>query len=620
MVAVPPISESALSMPAAAPSFVALDLADRLLEYLELLGVEYVFGVPGGAIEPFYNGLARSARRGGPRPVVARHETGAANMAYGYAQETGRLGVCCATTGPGTTNLITGVASAFASKVPMLALTAQTGQAKFGRGALQDSSGTAVDTVSMLEHCTRYNTLVSHPEQLENNLITAIMAAFGSPRGPAHLSVPANIFSAPPTGERVVSDATVFAAPSLLPDPVVFEALARAVGEAHRIVLFLGQGCGEAIEEIERFADMAEAAIITDPMGKRWADAFHPRYRGVFGFASHRSAREALADPNVDLVVAVGSDLSEFATAGWDGVLLNPKLIHIDPVPNHFSRSPMARLHVSGDLRWIFCTLLGRVPQSRPWAPRRSERATVVSGGERFGSARGNGESSEPAGMDGNHDARLRLDTPRFWSEDEHVSIKPQQLMHELGNRLPQSARVFSDASNAWAWTTHYLHLPTSPDHRGRYHIDIPFGAMGWAIGAAVGTALGCRDTAVVCITGDGCFLMAGQEVTVAVAERLPVIYVILNDSALGMVKHGQRLGGAEQIAYELPPVDFALMARALGAQGHTIRTAADLRALDFDALSAHPGPTVLDVYIDPEEVPPMSERIKGLKTVTPGQ
>lgn len=620
MLPVPPVSESALSMPAVTRTFVAPDLADRILEYLELLGVEYVFGVPGGAIEPFYNGLARSARRGGPRPVVARHETGAANMAHGYAQETGRLGVCCATTGPGTTNLITGVASAFATKVSMLVITAQTSQTKFGRGALQDSSGTAVDTVSMLEHCTRYNTVVSHPEQLEHALITAIMAAFGSPRGPVHLSLPANIVGAAVNGDRIVSDAAIFAAPSLLPDPAVFEALLRAVSDARRIVLFLGQGCGEAIEEIERFAETVGGAIVTDPMGKRWADVFHPRYRGVFGFASHQSARDALADPDVDLIVAIGSDLSEFATAGWDSLLLNGNLIHIDPEPAHFSRSPMARLQISGDLRWIFTSLIERVPQVPSWADGRAAPATVGSAGHRFRSVGDNRESSEHAAVNGNHGGRWLLDTPQCWSEDEDVAIKPQQLMHELGRRLPRSARVFSDAGNAWAWTTHYLHLAISPDHRGRYHIDIPFGAMGWAIGAAVGMALGCRDAAVFCVTGDGCFLMAGQEITVAVAERLPVIYVILNDAALGMVKHGQRLGGAEQVAYELPPVDFARMARAMGAQGWTIRTAADLRAVDFDALSAHPGPTVLDVHIDPEEVPPMSERIKGLKTLTPGQ
>jgi len=141
-------------------------MADLLVAYLEQLGVEYVFGVPGGAIEPLYDALARSERRGGVRAVVARHETGAAFMADGYARNSGKLGVCCSTTGPGATNMITGVASAYENNVPMLVITAQTAISTFGKGAIQDSSCTGVNTVGLYSHCTRYNTLISHIDQL----------------------------------------------------------------------------------------------------------------------------------------------------------------------------------------------------------------------------------------------------------------------------------------------------------------------------------------------------------------------------------------------------------------------------------------------------------------------
>ena len=136
---------------------------------------------------------------------------------------------------------------------------------------------------------------------------------------------------------------------------------------------------------------------------------------------------------------------------------------------------------------------------------------------------------------------------------------------------------------------------------------------MGWAIGAAIGTAIANPDNVVVCITGDGSFLMSGQEITVAVQEKLTVVYVILNDHALGMVKHGQYLGGAEPIAYELPLTDFNAMARAMGAKGHTICSPRDLEALDFNAICKRRGPTLLDVRIDPSEIPPMAVRLKGL-------
>ncbi|HEY8384961.1 MAG TPA: thiamine pyrophosphate-binding protein, partial [Porticoccaceae bacterium] len=166
------------------------ELGDLLITYLEALGVEHVFGVPGGAIEPLVNALARSERRGGPRNIVCRHETGAAFMAAGYHALSGRLGVCYATTGPGATNLVTGVASAYASNIPLLVITAQTALNTFGLGALQESSCTGTNTLAIFESITRYNTLVSHPDQLEHKLVAAVLTALGPTRGPAHLSVP----------------------------------------------------------------------------------------------------------------------------------------------------------------------------------------------------------------------------------------------------------------------------------------------------------------------------------------------------------------------------------------------------------------------------------------------
>ena len=172
-------------------------MADLLVAYLDQLGVEYVFGVPGGAIEPLYDALARSERRGGVRAVVARHETGAAFMADGYARNSGKLGVCCSTTGPGATNMITGVASAYENNVPMLVITAQTAISTFGKGAIQDSSCTGVNTVGLYQHCTRYNTLISHIDQFEHKLAAAIMSAMGSPAGPAHISIPRDVMAMP---------------------------------------------------------------------------------------------------------------------------------------------------------------------------------------------------------------------------------------------------------------------------------------------------------------------------------------------------------------------------------------------------------------------------------------
>lgn len=159
-------------------------LADLLIDYLAQLSVDFVFGIPGGAIEPLYNALALSMRNSGPRPILARHETGAAFMADGYYRQTGKLGVCCATTGPGATNLLTGVASAYENRIPLLVITAQTALSLFGKGAFQESSCTGINTVSLFGHCTRLSSLVSHPNQFEPKLINAVMTAFRSPQAP----------------------------------------------------------------------------------------------------------------------------------------------------------------------------------------------------------------------------------------------------------------------------------------------------------------------------------------------------------------------------------------------------------------------------------------------------
>ena len=150
----------------------------------------------------------------------------------------------------------------------------------------------------------------------------------------------------------------------------------------------------------------------------------------------------------------------------------------------------------------------------------------------------------------------------------------------------------------------------------GMFRINMGLASMGWAIGGVVGTALGCPSMPVVCITGDGSFLMSGQEITTAIMEKLPIVYVILNDSALGTVKHGQRIGKAEEVGFELPDIDFAMMARSMGANGYVIKSPQDMIDLDINFLCKYPGPSVLDVRIDKEEVPPLSMRMQLLGTL----
>ena len=191
--------------------------------------------------------------------------------------------------------------------------------------------------------------------------------------------------------------------------------------------------------------------------------------------------------------------------------------------------------------------------------------------------------------------------------------------MRELGWRSPPDTRFLADTGTSTIWAIHHLGMhdhQASSSSGGWMRVTMSFAPMGWAIGGAVGTSLAKRESPVVCITGDGSMLMNGQEMTVALTEQLTVVFVILNDSALGMVKHGQRLAGAEQIGVELPLVNFGLMAESLGIPSHVIHTAEEFEGLDLDAIFARPGPTVLDIRVDKDEVPPMGLRLKVLRAM----
>lgn len=593
---------------------VVTTYADLIINYLIQLDVDYLFGVPGGAIEPLYNALGRHLREQnkrpsttdseiiipvrkrrdskGIRPIVARHEAAAAFMADGYARETGKLGVCCATTGPGATNLITGVASAYADRVPMLVITPQTALPDFGKMGLQESSSDAIDIVGMFEHCTCYNSLISHPAQLEGKLYTALINAHRHPQGPVHLSIPMDILDAPITHSKSYPVAHLFRQLETV-DEGAYSALVQTIIKSKRIVLFIGGGSKNAVPHIKQLADMVDAEIVTTPSGKCWISAYNPRYRGVFGFAGHQSAMACIMHKDVDLIIAVGTRLGELSTCGWNESLLNKKLVHLSQIPEDFARSPMAGLHVLGNVGYIFKNICND-PLIQKMASHNSIDPNQQS-------------PQEMCYLPKN----LTFQTVSKCDSDS-VPLKPQRVMKELIKIFPQETRYVADAGNTWAWVTHYLMDREIDTQR----VGFGFASMGWAIGAAVGTALGNREDLTVCITGDGSYLMSGQEITVAVSEKLPMIFIVLNDQALGMVKHGQRLAGAEQLCYQLPPVDFAMMAKSVGANGITIKTPDDFTQINIDTIRASGKPWLLDIHIDPEEVPPIGARIEVLNKV----
>ncbi len=604
------------------------ELGDLLVSYIEQLGVEYVFGVPGGPIEPLYNALARSERRGGPRAVIARHETGAAFMADGYARNSGKIGVCCGTVGPGTTNLITGVASAHDNHTPILVITAQTSLTNFGKGATQESADTGINTVAMFSHCTRYSSLISHVDQFEQKLVSAVTAATKAPNGPAHLSVPLDVMRTPSKIKTPSYDLRKLIWQSELVDNECISIFVKKLLVSHKIVFLIGEGASAAIDNILTIALMLDASIVTTPHGKGLISPYHPQFCGVIGFCGHKSAMNIINSDDVDLVVAIGTSLQETATNAWTVVqTIGNRMIHVDESEANLMRSPLAQLHVQGNINKTFIRVLEKL--------RVNSTLTNVE------------DPMNHNSVDYSKLVKIE-DAPRLNLEQEEIEktrsnetpIKPQRLMNLLPKLFPAGTRYLCDSGNSMAWSIHYLHPHDRRvgNRRDTFEIDavdqssrrsgrretsggifwtcLEFGSMGWAIGSSIGTALACPNTPTVCITGDGSMLMSGGDVTVALQENLNIVFVILNDSEYGMVKHGQRLGSGESIGYSLPTIDFVKWGKSMGITGYHIRSPEDLEKLDITKILADSGPKIFDVYVDAEEVPPIKNRLQALGTV----
>jgi len=615
----------------ATPTSDTFEAAELIIRYIEHIGCDYVFGVPGGAIEPLYNALARGMRRNSIKVINACHETGAAFMADGYFRETGKLSVCIATSGPGATNLITGVSCAYDNNIPMLIITGQPPLPSFGKGALQESSCTGVNILSMFRHCTRYNSLVSHPNQLETKLVSALLKA-KQLQGPVHLSIPVDILRSP------ITDITpsynlldqLNRKPSMI-DKDAALVLAQEINKAEIPLFFIGAGAIEAIDVLMELINKLNIPFITTPDGKGLINPQHPNYHGVFGLGGHSSAMNALRKYN-ELIIAFGTGFDEFSSSGWSDLLLNQNLIHVDAKEEHFIYSPMAKLHVSGSIS-------SACRYAIEYLSSQTTRLNQVQV-----------HSISPKG-------KIKLQEPDKY-QSEATPIKPQRLMKELSTRFPFNTRFVADAGNSMIWAPHYLTVkerrlhPSSykkqqPLHYFNRHsghsnwlsITMNFAPMGWAIGASIGIAqgilnnkeqlslddsstdkanqrAGSQPSPTVCITGDGSYLMSGQEITAAARENLPVVFVVLNDSVYGMVMHGQRLANAEPVAFELPIVNYKALAESMNIPGHIIQSPEDFDLIDFDELLSRNGPTLLDVRIDREEVPPMGTRLETLGSV----
>ena len=572
-----------------------LPAGEVIVSFFRKIGVEYVFGIPGGPIEPFFDAMAISQKNHShPKMIISRHETGASYMAEGYALRSGRLGVCVSTVGPGATNLLTGIASAYTSFVPMLVITAQTRQNTLARRPVQDSSRLGVDTVGMFEKCTKMSIEVTHPSQIKSTLYTAIKRAIRAPAGPVHLSFSPDVLRAEVDSSLFdeINIEELLTLPDLLDknraDLLVSKMLNTYLDQKESVFI-IGDGAEKCAPLAIQLATLLGAHIITVPQGKGFVSTNLKNFKGVLGFAGHESALQTLQDNNVENIISLGVTLYDNATEGWSPDVINSKLVVCDDRIINFEQAAESSLHIQSNLLTLLKYVDSRLKKALPeiYLP----QSVIVS------------------------PQKDTFPEDKTTAEENIIDkIYPPDLLTHLQSILPSRTQWFADSGNSMAWLLHHLSTPESISPHsipgGWCRTNTEYGGMGWAIGISVGAAISSHGNPIVCLTGDGSFLMNGTELTVAIQHQLPVIFVVLNDSSFGMVKHGQKMGSGQSIGTEIPFTDFSAIAKASGAQGFTIHSIQDLDGVNFDLTT---GPIVLDCLIDPDAEPPIGARLKDL-------
>ena len=570
---------------------------DLLIHYLEKEGVKYVFGIPGGALEPVYNALARSEARGGIVPILTKHEQGAAFMADGYSRVSGGLGVCCATTGPGASNLFAGITTSYADSIPVLALTAQIPIRNFGKNAFQDSSHEGVDMVEVFKKSTRYSGLVVNARVADDMFRKAIRMAMSGKRGPVHISLPSDVM-AEPVDELTLSHSmtSCYVQPNYFDRQAVKEAV-KLLARSRKPAMLIGSGAiwSGAAALLKELAELLNIPTATTPKAKGTFPENHELALGCFGFGGSPRADLYLLDHGVDLLLAVGTSFNEWATHGWSDRLGQGRtIIQIDIDPYQFGRHYESVLALTGDASAVLNEMLHEL--------RRTHRVTEI-------------ECNIRRKRFAEFTSKYPLSIP-FGKRPESGSngmIKPQQLMLDIRNAVPDDSIFFVDIGNNLAWALHYLPI-IKP---GTFFAALGFSCMGYGVAAAIGGKLAAEQRPVVAIVGDGGFLKNGMELATAVNYNIAVIWIVLNDSGFGMVRHGQRMSSqAMETSHSFIEVDFSALAESLGAVGVRIDKPGQLNRELIQELIAMDRPVVVDVVIDQDQVPPIGSRLSALKEV----
>ncbi|HSJ45047.1 MAG TPA: acetolactate synthase large subunit [Euzebyales bacterium] len=543
--------------------------AQAVIATLETEGVEVMFGHPGGAILPAYDPLLDSPMR----HVLARHEQGAGHMAEGYAQATGRVGVVMATSGPGGTNLVTALADAHMDSVPLVAVTGQVARPAVGGDAFQEA-----DITGITMPVTKHNELVRDPARIAGAIKEAFHIASTGRPGPVLIDLPKDVLVE--TFDYRYPDQLSLPGyrPTVRGHSKMVREAAREILDAQRPVIYAGGGMIKARgdEQLRALAELLELPVVTTLMGRGVFPDDHPQHLGMPGMHGHWTAITALQQS--DLLIALGTRFDDRVTGDLTTFAPYARVIHVDIDPAEIGKNREPDVPIVGD---------GAVVTQQ------------ISDAVRRLLADGASAADLQPWWD-----RLRTwrdEHPLRWDQQADGPLKPQTVIHALGRRLDGEGIVVSGVGQHQMWASQLVRYrsPRTWINSGG------LGTMGFCVPAAIGAKIGRPDVPVVAIDGDGSFQMTLQELATATTERVPVIFCVINNGVLGMVRQWQELFYEQrysQIELSTDVPDLVKLADAMGCAGYRCERPEDVEQTLDKALAVGDAPVLVDFRVDPEE------------------
>jgi acetolactate synthase I/II/III large subunit len=540
--------------------------AQALIRSLEAAGVDTVFGIPGGAILPAYDPLFDS---GQVRHILVRHEQGAGHAAEGYAQATGRVGVCMATSGPGATNLVTPISDAYMDSVPMVAITGQVPSGSIGTDAFQEA-----DICGITMPITKHNYLVKKADDIVRTVAEAFhIAATGRP-GPVLVDIAKDALQAKTTFDWPRELDLPGYRPTVRPHAKQVREAARLLTEAKRPVLYVGGGVlkARASAELRVLAELTGVPVVTTLMARGAFPDSHPQHLGMPGM--HGTVAAVTALQKADLLVSLGARFDDRVTGKLATFAPEAKIVHADIDPAEISKNRVADVPIVGDCREVIADLVVAV-QAEHDADRRGDYAGWWRSLDQW-----------------------RQTYPLGYEPPADGSLAPQYVMERLGKIAGPDAIYAAGVGQHQMWASQFI----SYEKPYTWLNSGGAGTMGYAVPAAMGAKVGRPDALVWAIDGDGCFQMTNQELVTCAINGIPIKVAVINNGNLGMVRQWQTLFYSERYSntdlqtHRLP--DFVKLAEAFGCAGLRCESADAVDATIEKAMAINDVPVVVDFVV----------------------